>query len=144
MLKLAISYAVESLAYIYNLCIPQNIFHLAQKADKVVPLPKAKGVTDSNTFRPISLLSSLSKPLYKYIYKHLILFIKDHNLFHPFQSGFRCHHSCHTALIRLCDTWLSAVNKTQVASAVFLDLKKAFDLVDHILSISRICRRCLF
>ena len=61
----------------------------------------------------------------------LILFIEDHNLFHPFQSGFRRHHSCHTALIRLCDTWLSAINKTQVAGSVFLDLKKAFDLVDH-------------
>ena len=61
----------------------------------------------------------------------LILFIEDHNLFHPFQSGVRRHHSCHTALIRLCDTWLSAINKTQVAGAVFLDLKKAFDLVDH-------------
>ena len=46
MLKLAISYAVESLTYIYNLCIQQNISHLAQKADKVVPLPKAKGATD--------------------------------------------------------------------------------------------------
>ena len=70
----------------------------------------------------------MSKPLEKHIHKHLILFIEDHNLFHPFQSGFRRHHS---ALIRLCDTWISAVNKTQVAGAVFLDLKKAFDLVDH-------------
>ena len=75
MLKLALSYAVESLTYIYNLYIQQNIFHLAQKADKVVPVPKAKGVTDPNTFRPISLLSSLSKPLDKHIYKHVILLI---------------------------------------------------------------------
>ena len=67
----------------------------------------------------------------------LILFIEDHNLFHPFQSGFRRHHSCHTALIRLCDTWLSAINKTQVAGAVFLDLKKAFDLVDHSILLKR-------
>jgi hypothetical protein len=32
---------------------------------------------------------------------------------------------------RLCDTWLSAINKSQICGAVFLDLKKAFDLVDH-------------
>ena len=131
MLKLALPYAVESLTYIYNLCIQQNIFPSALKAAKVIPLPKTKDLTDPNTFRPISLLSILSKPLEKHIHKYLILFIEDHNLFHPFQSGFRRHHSCHTALIRLCDTWLSAINKTQVAGAVFLDLKKAFDLVDH-------------
>ena len=131
MLKLALPYAVESLTYIYYLCIQQNIFPSALKAAKVIPLPKIKDLTDPNTFRPISLLSIMSKPLEKHIHKYLILFIEDHNLFHPFQSGFRRHHSCHTALIRLCDTWLSAINKTQVAGAVFLDLKKAFDLVDH-------------
>ena len=103
----------------------------ALKAAKVIPLPKTKDLTDPNTFRPISLLSILSKPLEKHIHKYLILLNEDHNLFHPFQSGFCRHHSCHTALIRLCDTWLSAINKTQVAGAVFLDLKKAFDLVDH-------------
>ena len=131
MLKLALLYAVESLTYTYNLCIQQNIFPSALKAAKVIPLLKTKDCTDTNTFRPISLLSLLFKPLEKHIHQHLILFTEDHNLFHPLQSGFRRHHSCHTALIRLCDTWLSAVNKTQVAGAVFLDLKKAFDLADH-------------
>ena len=69
--------------------------------------------------------------LEKHIHKYLILFIEDRILFHHFQSGFRRHHSCHTALIRHCDTWLSVINKTQLTGAVFLDLKKAFDLVDH-------------
>jgi hypothetical protein len=31
----------------------------------------------------------------------------------------------------MCDSWLSAINKSQVTGAVFLDFKKAFDLVDH-------------
>ena len=122
------------------------IFPSALKAAKVIPLPKTKDCIDPNTFRPISLLSTLSKLFEKHIHKHLILFIEDH----PFQSGFRRQRSCHTALIRLCDTWLSAVNKTQVAGAVFLDLKRAFDLVDHSIrlrkklsSVSKICRRCL-
>ena len=42
MLKLALPYAVESLTYIYNLCIQQNIFPSALKAAKVIPLPKTK------------------------------------------------------------------------------------------------------
>ena len=101
MLKLALPYAVESLSYIYNLCIQQNIFPSALKAAKVISLPKTKDLTDPNNFRPISLLSILSKPLEKHIHKHLILFVEDHNLFHPFQSGSRRHHSCRIALLRL-------------------------------------------
>ena len=72
MLKLPLSYTVESLTYVYNLCIQQNVFPSALKTEKVIPLPEAKGVTDSNTFSPISFLSSLSKPIEKHIHKHLI------------------------------------------------------------------------
>ena len=57
--------------------------------------------------------------------------MENHKLFHPFQSGFRRHHSCQTALTRLCDTWLSAINQGKITGAVFLDFKKAFDLVNH-------------
>ena len=116
MLKLALPYAVESLTYIYNLCIQQNIFPSALKAAKVIPLPKTKDLTDPNTFRPIPLLSILSKPLEKYIHKYLILFIGDHNLFHPFQSGFRRHHSCHTALIRLSLWYMAFCNQQDPGS----------------------------
>ena len=40
------------------------------------------------------------------------------------QSGFRPQHSCHTALAKLCDNWLSDINNSGVVGAVFLDLKK--------------------
>ena len=76
-------------------------FPSALKAANVILLPKTKDLADPNTFSPILLLSILSKPLENRIHKHLILFTEDRNLFHPFQSGFRRHHSCHTALIRL-------------------------------------------
>ena len=57
--------------------------------------------------------------------------MKKHNLFHTLQSGFRPKHSCHTALSAMCDMWLSAVDRSEIVGAVFLDFKKAFDLVDH-------------
>ena len=58
-------------------------------------------------------------------------YLNSHNLLHPYQSGFRPNHSCHTALARLCDTWLTAINKKEMIGTVFLDFKKAFDLVNH-------------
>ena len=57
--------------------------------------------------------------------------LEKRQLLHPFQSGFRRKYSCNTALARLTNSWLTAVNKCEVSKVVFLDLKKAFDLVDH-------------
>ena len=131
LLKIALPSIVEPLTYIYNLCIAQSTCPQTFKQAKVIPLPKTKDTSDPNNFRPISLLSVLSKPLEKHIHKHITQFIEEFDLFHRFQSGFRNKHSCHSALVRMCDTWLSAINKSQLTGAVFLDLRKAFDLVNH-------------
>ena len=98
----------------------------------MIPLPKTNDLSESNNFRPISILPLLSKPIERHIHKHLLNFLTEHNLLCQSQSGFRPQHSCHTALAKLCDNWLSAINNSEVVGAVFLDLKKeAFDLVNH-------------
>ena len=53
------------------------------------------------------------------------------NIIHKKQSGFRKYHSCNTALTHLMDTWLKDVDSGKYVGSVFLDLRKAFDLVDH-------------
>ena len=127
-----LSYIVELLKYIYNLCIHKNVFPTAFKRTKVIPLPKTKTIsTDLNNYRPISILSVLTKPLERHIHKHLTDFLQRHQLFHSFQSGFRSGQSCQTAVTRLTDTWLSALNNRQMSDAVFLDFRKAFDLVHY-------------
>ena len=130
-LQLALPYIVEPLTYIYNLCIESNIFPAALKVAKVIPLPKASDKSNPDNFRPISLLPLLSKPLERHIQKHLYDYLDKNTLLHRTQSGFRPKHSCQTALISLCDSWLSSINKTQVVGTLFLDFRKAFDLVDH-------------
>lgn len=130
-LKVSLPYIVEIITYIFNLSIEKRVFPTALKSGKVIPIPKAKNPSSLNDYRPISLLSVLSKPLEKHMHKHLMQFIEENKLLYNFQSGFRKHHSCHTALTNLCDKWLSAINERKVTGAVFLDLKKAFDLVNH-------------
>jgi hypothetical protein len=130
-LKMALPYIVDTLTYIYNLCIKQGTFPSTLKTAKVIPLPKTKDLTDPNMFRPISLLSTLSKPIERHIHTHLQHFLEKHKLIHPLQSGFRRKHSCHTALVHLVDRWLTAMNNGLMTGAVFLDLSKAFDLVNH-------------
>ena len=131
LLKLCLPYIDESLTHVYNLSIRNNTFPDKFKDAKVIPLPKTKEVTGPNDFRPISLLSVISKPLEKHIHHHVQKFVEKNELIHDFQSGFRQAHSCHTALVRLCDTWLNAINDKKLTGAVFLDFKKAFDLVNH-------------
>ena len=73
----------------------------------------------------------LSKLLEKHVHIYLNDYLEKRQLLHPFQSGFRRKYSCNTALARLTNYWLTAKNKPEVSRVVFLDLKKAFDLVDH-------------
>ena len=65
LLKIALPYIAETLKYIYNLCIQKNVlFPTTFRRAKVIPIPKTKAIsTDLNDYRPISILSVLTKPL---------------------------------------------------------------------------------
>ena len=58
-------------------------------------------------------------------------FLNKHKVLHKAQSGFRKKHSCNTALINLLDKWLKNIDKGDVVGAIFFDLRKAFDVVNH-------------
>ena len=131
LLKLALPYIVEPLTHAYNLCIEQNIFPSQLKDAKVIPLPKTKDLNDPANYRPISILSVLSKPLERHVHKYLLRHLENNNLIVSSQSGFRPKHSCQTALTKMCESWLTAINNESVVGAVFLDFHKAFDTVDH-------------
>ena len=112
---------------------PQNF-----KKANVFPLAKTRDHKNLNDYRPVSLLSVLSKLPERHVHKHLVTYLETRDLFHPLQSGFRRKYSCNTALARLTDSWLSAINRSDMSGDVFLDLKKALDLVDHRILFSQI------
>ena len=60
-----------------------------------------------------------------------MVFFNKYHLIHENQSGFRPKHSCQTALIRLVDQWMTCIDKGDIVGALFIDFRKAFDLVDH-------------
>ena len=60
-----------------------------------------------------------------------LAFWTEHDLLSDFQSGFRKKHSTETAVVYLTDYILEHMDRQMITWAVFIDLKKAFDLVDH-------------
>ena len=127
LLKLSLPYIIDSLTYVFNLCIEKKFFRLSLKKPKWFRFQNLR----IKQIQPISLLSVLSKLLEKHVHIYLNDYSEKRQLLHPFQSGFRRKYSCNTALARLTNSWLTAMNKSEVSRVVFLDLKKAFDLVDH-------------
>jgi len=130
-LKFSLPHTIDSLTYLFNLCISNNYYPSAFKYAKVIPLFKKGDKHDVNNYRPISLLSTISKPLERHIHRYLISFLGKHNLINDNQSCFRQHHSCETALCRITNSWLQNINNSKAVGAVFIDLTKAFDLINH-------------
>ena len=108
LLKLALPYIVEPLTYIYDLSIQKSVFATILKKAKVIYLPKVKDLSEPSNFRPITILPILSNPIHRHVHKPLLKFLNERDLLTLSQSGFRPKHSCHTALTKLFDNWLTA------------------------------------
>ena len=54
------------------------------------------------------------------------------------QSSFRAGHGCTSATLKVLDDIITAINKRQYCAAVFIDLAKAFDSVNHRILIGRL------
>ena len=137
-LKLSAPIIADSLTYIYNLSIAKEYYPTVLKQAKVIPLYKSGNKADPTNYRPISIVSVLSKPLEQHINKHLLTHVTHNKLLHSSQSGFRKNHSCHTALILLVDKWLENINESKFSGVIFADFAKAFDVIDHKLLLTKL------
>ena len=93
---------------------------------------------DTNNYRPISVLPVVSKLLEKHVHDSLMDYLSSNSLLHSTQSGFRPNHSCETSLLQMINTWLDAINSSQMIGMVMIDFRKAFDLVDHTLLLKKL------
>ena len=80
----------------------------------------------------------ISKLIENHVTKHLFGYLNKYDILRKLQSGFRKSHSCNTDLINLMDKWLKSINKGETTGAIFLDLKKPFDLVNNKLIVRKL------
>ena len=129
--KISAPVITKHLTEICNHSIRNSCFPSIWKKARVTPLHKRNSTDDPENYRAISILPLLSKVLEKHVHNSLYDFFLVNNLLSPRQSGFRTKHSCETALTEMTDDWLSAMYNNEYRVVLFLDLCKAFDLVDH-------------
>ena len=108
------------------------------KVAKVVPLFKAGDRSVFSNYRPISLLSQFSKILEKLFNERLDKFIDKFQLLNNCQYGFRSRMSTSHALMDLVEEITSSIDAKKISIGVFIDLKKAFDTVNHTLLIDKL------
>ena len=82
-------------------------------------------------YRPISILLIISKIFEREVFDQLYEHLSQNLLLSKYQSGFRPKHSTMSALIQMCDQWLENMDNGMLNGVVFLDIRKAFDSIDH-------------
>ncbi|MCG7875530.1 MAG: reverse transcriptase family protein [Candidatus Thiodiazotropha endolucinida] len=137
-IKLAENCLSPHIAALINKSINTGTFPNQLKYAKVLPVYKTGQKADPSNYRPISILPTISKIFEKHINKHLMNYLNKYKLLHESQSGFRQKHSCQTALIKLVDQWMSCIDKGDLVGALFIDFRKAFDVVDHSILIKKL------
>ena len=138
MLKHTAISITPSITWLFNLSIRIGKIPNAWKVSHVVPIPKSSTMHDPKNYRPISLLSILSKILEKHIFSLILCHLEE---FHPLsdsQWGFRAGRSTVTALLSTVHRWFQLLESGKEICAVFLDYRKAFDSVPHQLLISKL------
>ena len=122
---------MKPLTHVLNLSLSQGFVPSELKLAKVIPIYKSGDVKSLNNYRPVSVLPVFSKILERLMYTRLIEFIDKHSIFYKFQFGFRKNHSTNMAIITLVDKINSAIDNGDHVIGIFLDLRKAFDTVNH-------------
>ena len=110
------------------------------KAASVTPLLKKSSLDreDLKNYRPVSNLPYLSKLIEKVVVKRLNAHMTAHNKHEYYQSAYRSFHSTETALLRVHNDLLQAVDNKQCVYLVLLDQSAAFDTVEHSILLSRL------
>jgi hypothetical protein len=125
------------IAHLCNLSISTGIFPTIFKKAEVVPIVKGGDKKTASNYRPISLLSTISKIIEKVVNQRLIDYLESNNFLAENQFGFRRNKSTEDAVAYLSARITDHLDKKDNCVGIFLDLKKAFDTVSISILLAR-------
>ena len=92
---------------------------------------KTNTLPEFRSLRTGTLATQASKVFEKEVFRQVYGYLTENCMLSRFQSGFRPKHSTVTALIQMCDEWLENMDNGKLNGVIFLDIKKAFDSINH-------------
>ena len=132
LIKMVSILIVTPLTSLFNKSLSLGIFPKQWKEAQVTPIFKRNGSpSDLKQYRPISLLSCLSKVLEKLVFSAVYSHLSSGNLLSEKQSGYRPHHSTEIQLTYLTHNIYKNLDEGRDVTAVYLDISKYFDKIWH-------------
>lgn len=121
----------KPLTHIFNLSVEHGVFPENFKVSKSIPIFKSGDKTLVNNYRLVSLINNFSKPFEKIICNRLLEFLEQNKFFTSSQFGFRQKLSTKLAVLTIINYVTKNINDNKIVLALFLDIMKAFDSVNH-------------
>ena len=128
----------KPLTHVINLSLSNAKVPEELKSARVVPLHKKGSKSNVGNYRPVSILSIVSKIVERAVFNQLNDYIVENNLLYELQSGVRPSYSTDTCLIHLYDYVKQESDKGLYTGMVMSDLQKAFDTVNHKILLSKL------
>ena len=129
-LNISAKVLVPYLTNIFNSMTDSGVFPSCLKVATITPLWKTGEKTDPDNYRPISILSSVSKVFERLLFNRISHFIETTNQLLKNQFGFRSKRSCVHAIAEITEEMRKGLDARKEVFACFMDLSKAFDIVD--------------
>ena len=129
---------IHPLLHIINLSFTTSTIPQEWKLARCVPIFKSGSAKEFDNYRPISVLPVFSKILERIVHNQLYEYLESNKFLSSQQFGFRRNRSTSSAVVYFTDIVRKSMDKGQLTGALFIDLRKAFDTVDHSTLISKL------
>ena len=107
------------------------------KRTDITLVHKKDSKNGKNNYRPVSILSNISKLCLKIMFKQMSEYFES-SFFSKYQCGFRKGFSAQHCLVSMLEKWKSATDNKKSFGALLTDLSKAFDCLSHELLIAKL------
>ena len=126
-----------SLSHLFNYSLRTGEIPSEWKSANITPVLKGRK-EDIKNYRLVLVLPIVAKVFERIVHRQLYVYLEENQLLDPEQSDFRPNHSMFDALLKATNDWRQALDSNELVGAVFINLSKAFNFIDHGLLLNKL------